>query len=406
MASKRTKVFCVREFQNSISDSVHSSLRGSIAAHAFGGFNVLKTSIEHANGSEAIYGQLGRNIESVKSKDNVNLCWVEEAETVSDESMEILEPSIRADGSEIWYSLNPKSEHGAVYKKYIAPNLTTIERDGFYYDDADGGLLVIKINLSDNPFAPKELLDASNKMKREDYKKWRHIYGGEIILEDADNNLIKSDDIIYAAQKKDSLSANKAAPLIIGVDPARFGRDPSAIIRRQGRKAFSLVKFQNQDTMQLAGRVAVIIKVEKPDAVFIDVGGLGAGVYDRLIELGYGEVVHAVNFGGKAIDSDRFYNKRSEMWGLMGEWLKEIPCEIPDDPALIADLVTPQYSYTSDGRMKLESKDDMKKRLGRSPDAGDALALTFAMPVGARGANSRNEILIAPFVPLNQSVGY
>lgn len=405
MASKRTKVFCVREFQNSISDSVHSSLRNSIEAHSFGGFNVLKTSIEHANGSEAIYGQLGRNIESVKSKDSVDLCWVEEAETVSDESMEILEPSIRAHDSEIWYSLNPKSEHGAVYKKYIAPHLVEVERDGYYYDEAYGGLLVIKINLSDNPFAPKELLDASEKMRIEDCKKWRHIYGGEIILEDVDNNLIKSDDIVIAAQKKSEMPTQAKAPFIVGVDPARFGKDATSIIRRQGRKAFALARFYQQDTMTLAGRVAMLIKVEKPDAVFIDVGGLGVGVYDRLVELGFGEVVKAVNFGGKATDGDRFFNKRSEMWGLMGEWIKEIPCEIPNDSALIADLVTPQYSYTSDGRLKLESKDDMKKRLGRSPDSGDALALTFALPVAARHANKEAEILVAPFVPMG-GAGY
>lgn len=401
MASKRTRILGLREFQNSIADSVHSTLQHRIERHGFDGFDVLTNEIRHANGSQMMYGQLARNIESIKSKDSIDLAWVEEAETVSDKSIEILEPSIRAEGSEIWYSLNPKSETGAVYKRYIQPYLHEIEKSGFYYTDEFGGLLVIKINLVDNPFAPQELLDDSARLLRDDPKKWRHIYGGEIILEDVDNNLIKSDDIVFAAQKKSELADQSRAPLIIGVDPARFGKDASAIIRRQGRKAFGLVRFYNQDTMTLAGRCAVIIKAEKPDAMFIDVGGLGAGVYDRLVELGYGDIVKPVNFGGKPIDSDRFYNKRSEMWGLMGDWIKEIPNQIPDDSGLISDLVTPQYSFTSDGRMKLESKDDMKKRLGRSPDVGDALALTFAMPVGARGANKQAEVVVAPFVPMS-----
>jgi hypothetical protein len=108
---------------------------------------------------------------------------------------------------------------------------------------------------------------------------------------------------------------------------------------------------------------------------------LGAGIYDRIKELGFDDVVSAVNFGGVPINDSIYYNKRSEMWGLLSEWIKGKPVCIPEDQGLIADLVTPSYSYKSSGKLILESKDDMKKRLGRSPDSGDALALTFAYPV-------------------------
>jgi hypothetical protein len=134
--------------------------------------------------------------------------------------------------------------------------------------------------------------------------------------------------------------------------------------------------------MEVAGMVAKIIDEETPDRVFIDVGGLGAGVVDRLRELGYGSVISAVNAGEKPVtDSERFINRRGEMWSLMRDWLKEQPAEIPDSDTLHADLVGPGYSYDSNQRLRLERKEDMARRGLASPDEADALALTFAAPV-------------------------
>lgn len=188
---------------------------------------------------------------------------------------------------------------------------------------------------------------------------------------------------LVLASRKRKPEPEAFGPLIIGVDPARFGDDSTAIIRRRGRKAYKLEREKKQDTMAIAGKIAVIIRDEKPRKVFIDVGGLGAGVYDRLVELGFDRIVQAVNFGGKATEEERFGNKRAEMWGLMKEWLADEPNQIPDDDSLHADITGPQYKYDSNGRLLLEKKEDMKKRGLRSPDAGDALALTFAFPVAA-----------------------
>lgn len=183
------------------------------------------------------------------------------------------------------------------------------------------------------------------------------------------------------------MSARKAevrdviGALVIGVDPARFGDDSTAIIRRRGRKVFKPQRVSQKDTMHVAGLVANIIREEKPDRVFIDVGGLGAGVYDRLVELKFGNKVTAVNFGEKPLDDVKYVNKRAEMWGLTREWLRNAPVQIPDDDVLHGDLIGPQYEYDSLGRVKLESKEKMRKRGIKSPDLGDALALTFAFPV-------------------------
>lgn len=387
-AEKPTRMLLLREKMNSIEDSVHSVMCKSIAEMQLDGYyRPLKTSIEGSNGSKMFYGQLGTNLSSTKSKDEVNICWVEEAEDVSEEAIDVLEPSIRADNSEIWYSFNPGDPDAYVYKTYVEPYLDEIEKNGYYESEDDGGLIVVKINLDDNPLAPKVLHDQSAKMKRTDYQKWLNIWGGYAQLLDVDNNLIKADRVVHATKT----NLEKRGPLIVGVDPARFGKDKTAIIRRQGRVAYGLAKFSNQCTMTIAGRIAILIKMEEPDMVFIDIGGLGAGIYDRLIELGYGYCVKAVNFGGKAMMPDRYHNKRSEMWGDMNDWLGEAPVSIPDDPVLIKDLISPQYKIRSNGTLLLESKDDMKKRKVKSTDSGDALGLTFAFPVAHREIREKLE---------------
>ena len=121
--------------------------------------------------------------------------------------------------------------------------------------------------------------------------------------------------------------------------------------------------------------------------MFVDVGGLGAGVVDRLRELGHGDIVIAVNSGNKALDAERYVNKRAEMWGEMNKWLIDQPSKIPDSDTLHADLCGPSYKFDSKSRLAIEKKEDMKKRGVISPDEADSLGLTFAQPVMKQGGN-------------------
>ena len=168
-------------------------------------------------------------------------------------------------------------------------------------------------------------------------------------------------------------------PLVVGVDPARFGDDRSVIVVRQGLRMEKPMIHHGVDNMQLAGLVAQVIDDRDPDAVFIDVGG-GAGVIDRLRQLDY--YIVEVPFGGKANQPNLFVNRRAEMWWQVKEWLGN-GGSIPNDTALKAELSTPTYWFDAVGKRCLESKDEIKKRLqgGGSPDIADALALTFAYPV-------------------------
>jgi hypothetical protein len=192
-----------------------------------------------------------------------------------------------------------------------------------------------------------------------------------------DDPLIKPEHILKARNDK---AAQEHGPLVIGVDPARFGDDRTSIVQRRGRVAFGLVSYRKKDTMEVAGIVARLIKSENPARVFVDVGGLGAGVVDRLKELGYDQV-EGVNAGEKALEDDKYTNRRAEMWGTMRDWLKETPCRIPDSDSLHGDLIGPSYKFDSNSRLVIEKKEDMKKRGLASPDEADALALTFAAPV-------------------------
>lgn len=191
-------------------------------------------------------------------------------------------------------------------------------------------------------------------------------------------------ELVMAARKEVNVSMN--GPLLLGVDPARGGPDRTAIIRRRGRVAYKLETHRIDDTMKITGIIVNIIKNEHPDYVFIDVGGLGSGIVDRLRELGFSKYVFPANFAEKAFKNEKYYNKRIEMWGELENWLQDKPVSIPDSDELHRDLCSLSIEYDSNSRYtfpyKLERKVEAAKREGYiSPDCADALALTFAFPV-------------------------
>ena len=131
--------------------------------------------------------------------------------------------------------------------------------------------------------------------------------------------------------------------------------------------------------VDVANLVTSIIRDEHPARVNIDVGAMGAGVYDILIDRGYHGIVRAVNFGETAQEQEKYFNRRAEMWARLRDWLTaELPVSLVDCEGLSEDLTTPNKGFDKLGRLFIEKKEEIKKRLGRSTDVGDALALTFA----------------------------
>ncbi len=206
-------------------------------------------------------------------------------------------------------------------------------------------------------------------------------------------------------------SARKArhapsGPLVIGFDPAWKGGDRHSMAWRQGRCVTKIVSRRSLDTMEAAGWAKQVIDSDKPKKFFVDVGGVGAGVYDRLQEWGepYAGIVAAVNFGSAPrspppLDehgrpSGGPLNRRAEMWMQSKQWLEDpAGAQIPDSDSLQADACGPSYRYDSNTRLVLESKDNMRRRGVSSPDEWDAVALTFAEPVVPAAANFHRRLV-------------
>lgn len=190
-----------------------------------------------------------------------------------------------------------------------------------------------------------------------------------------DATMAQSPKVIKFKQKR-LLQKNKE--IVLGVDVARGGGDLSWIIDRQGDfLGFNLnQKISLNDSMQVAYWVAKHIQAINPSKVFIDAGGLGISVVDRLKELGFNNVVIAVNFASRANNSSRFLNKRAEIWFLLKEFINN-GGYIINDPMLLKQISSIKGFYNLKGQLQLEDKQSIRASLKQSPDGGDAAALTF-----------------------------
>jgi phage terminase large subunit len=259
---------------------------------------------------------------------------------------------------------NPTSTSGLLY------HVATVERD-----------LWTNITITADPDDPKRTPRVDIEHAREQIKlhgrdnPWvmatilgqfpRHGFNTLLSVEEVEaamNRNCKQEDFEYAQKR-------------LGIDAARFGDDPWVIFPRQGLKAFKPVEMRNPRSHEVAARVAKAKATWGSEVEFFDgTGGYAAGAVDSMIQAGH--CPQEIHFSGKATDP-RFYNKRSEMWFAMADWVKRSGC-LPRLPGLIRELTAPKYTF-KDGKFLLEEKDQIKKRLGFSPNNGDALALTFAM---------------------------
>lgn len=162
---RRRRVLCARELQNSIKDSVHKLLADQIASMRLPGFEIGECYIRHSNGSEFIFKGLRTNAAEIKSMEGIDICWVEEAQKVSDDSWQILIPTIRAPGSEIWVTFNPDSKDDPTSQRFI--------------ENPPPDSRIVKINYNQNPWFPEELRKEMEYLKRVDPKRYENIWEGE-----------------------------------------------------------------------------------------------------------------------------------------------------------------------------------------------------------------------------------
>jgi len=360
------RIACVRETQSSIKDSVYMLLKDRITYYGFDDFYFYDDRIENVlTGSMFLFkGLKDQNSQNIKSLEGIDICWVEEGQKISKLSWDILDPTIRKPGSEIWISMNRMEENDPIWKAIGA--------------HPDEKTLVVKVNYYDNPYCPEEMKYLALKCRQKSLDDYEHIWLGAPMSQGT-KKLISYKDVMRAQESK-ILSSD--SPLVVGVDIARFGDDKTVFCFRRGRWCFKLDCFEKKDTIEVANILTNMIGEFKPARVFLDLGNTGAGVYDILLDRGFAKIVRGVMFGGKAINDDRYFNRRAEMWDLANIWLKsEAPVQLVQDDELADDLCSVEKSYDNKGRLQLESKDKIKERTGRSPDKADAFVLTFAEPV-------------------------
>jgi hypothetical protein len=272
-----------------------------------------------------------------------------------------------------------ESEYQAIFVPWYWQREYTANTPNFRLDEEEELLLDVygKDGLTKEHLAWRRLKLSANSKDPEkaliDFKTEYPNCPDDAFQNPIDNVFIPSRYVIAAMNNEIETDAG----LIIGVDPARGDIDRTAIIRRRGRKAYKLQTLRNHNTMQVAGIIVNIIKEERPHKVYIDSIGLGAGIVDRLQEMGY-QFVEGVMVSRQANDKETFANLRAELWSEMKDWLcGELPVELPNDDDLHTDLCGLGFTYRSNGQLLIEDKESLKKRGLPSCDTADALMLTF-----------------------------
>jgi phage terminase large subunit len=369
----RFKVMVFREFKNDLQHSVHNEIVCSLEKLGIiQFFDIFKEKItikNCKNGSGFYFMGFAVNAESVKGLKGFKIIWIEEASTISVQAWELLKPSVREYNSEIWLSFNPKNLNDAVYLEFCGSR---------QHDDA----WIRRVNYYDNPFFT-DVLEKTRLADKHNLSadRYNHIWLGMVDL-DQDDMLIPS-HLIQAAI--DSNIRDDQSPIIFGVDPARLGGDRFSICVRRGRSVIDFIVLPKSNLVDSAGRLSDLITKHNPRRVFIDVGGLGVGVYDILRGNNFKNVL-SVNFGGTPLDNRKYYNKRAEMYGNALEWLTDpVGVSIRGNTQAVYDFMTEMCLVTKkfkpNGTMLLTPKDELKAKGYKSPDLADSFALTFAQPV-------------------------
>jgi len=302
---------------------------------------------------------------------------VDEAEGVSEEIYEAIESVMTSANPLLLLIGNPTAMSGAFRRAFYE------EREIYH---------AITISALDSPnvragrtvfpgLASAAWVEERRSVWGEDSLLYRARILGEF-PEQGEDTLLRLSDIEAAVNRDfpDSGGPESERPegVTLAVDVARYGADSSVILRRRGDRADLIRELRQLDTMQLAGWVAAAIGECHPGQVYIDEVGVGAGVVDRLQELGH--PVRGVNVAWKAKEDKVYANLRAEGYWTLAERFRSGRVSIPDDKGLISELAALRYSFDSQGRIKIESKDEMRKRGLRSPDKADALMLAFLAP--------------------------
>lgn len=399
----KTVILCTREFQGSISDSVHKLLCETIDRLDYEKeFEVQKNTIIHlGTGASFVFAGIKNNVTKIKSIQGVGICWIEEAEAVVKDSWDVLLPSIRGDkNAEVWVSFNPKNILDDTYQRFVVK--------------PPEGAIVLKANYDVNPYfydtpLPKQM----EECRERDPELFRHVWLGEPVA-DSELAIIKPSWIEAAVDAHIALGFDSAGEKRVGFDVADEGEDCNALCYAYGSVVLDLEDWNKGDVIDSSNRVNTYAAERGVNSIIYDSIGVGAGVKAHLKRVasinvkGFnaGEAVKdpdAIYMPGKT-NKDMFSNiKAQAWWGVRDRFYKTWRCleaskqdphvalPYPTDELislskahikklefLKAELSRPRVDYDNNGRVKVESKKDMKKRGIPSPNMADALIMAFA----------------------------
>lgn len=352
--TENCRILCCREVQKSIKESSKKLLESKIIEHNLEQyFTITEYSITCVTGSVFLFMGLYRNEQGIRSTDGIKYVWVEEAQSLSLESMKSLAPTIREAGAKLFFTYNPLEEPDPIVE-YLA-----LRKDR---------TLHLEMNYYHNPWCPTDIQEEADQLKIDDYDDWLHVYGGKPMTQ-GENAIISRVELQKAVEREIKPEGRKE----VGVDVARFGDDRTQFYMRKGLKVISSDTFKKQDTVTTCNYLEEFVDYDKTIPIKVDDTGIGGAVTDQMKVRGY--YVVPVNNGEKAMEPDRYPNAISEMWFNVRNLLNEM--DIPNDKELHQELTRRRYKYDSKGRRCVESKDDYKKRYGNSPDKADAFLLAY-----------------------------
>jgi phage terminase large subunit len=358
---KKCRILCTRELQKSIKDSVHKLLTDIIDLYEFKDFVINKDSITNTiTGSEFIFTGIRNNTSEIKSMEGIDFCWCEESQSLTKESIDILTPTIRKEGSQIFFTYNRFNELDPVHVEFVINkkpqtcvinvNYDVAEKYGWFPD-------VLKVEMENDKVNNPEI--------------YAHKWLGEP-LSQSDNAIISRSKILEAMQR----SVEDDGAIEIGVDVARMGNDRTVLWKRKGHRTIDYKIYKNHRTTEVCDLIEVFADFDKTILIKIDDTGVGGGVTDEMLKREY--EVEAVNFGSKAYDEDKYPNWISEAWFNFKDIIDQI--ELPYDPDLLMELSTRCWSQDTKAKRRVESKQDYKKRGFRSPDLADACIIAYSNP--------------------------
>lgn len=358
---KRTRVLCGREFQNSITESVHQLFADLIEQYNLGTFRVTRDGIINTqNGSDFIFKGVRHNMQSIKSIEGVDIFWGEESQTFSKESIEVITPTIRKPGSQLIWTLNRLLELDPIYERIVINKLPNTLHLNINYDVADK-----------YGWLPDEIKAEIEHDKKVNPGLYTHKWLGQPMSQ-VDDAIIGRDAILNAMQR----TVDDEGAVEVGVDVARMGSDRTEFVKRKGLKEIARQTFTKLRTTEVCDKLEAFINNDKTVLLKVDDTGVGGGVTDEMMRRGYN--VMPINFGAKAVDVDKYPNLISEAWFHMANIMDTI--ELKRDNDLLMELSSRKWVMDSKGRRGVESKDSYKKRGYRSPDKADATILCFYTP--------------------------